>query len=181
MSKLSLYKEKLEKPKGVTFFVVISFEKMEVYYSIKQKLESYFSKIMFESNPLPKWTISHNEKLLSKVGSETRILSFKRRIHREELPEIKRACVEIREKHFAKDETIRMIPGYLCSHSVVLASIYDDYHRIYLYHGVFAEIVYKYEKQKLIYIDTAPLFFGQKEIMYFFTNVRDYYMQSLDR
>lgn len=168
--------EILKRPPGSTLFLIASFSKMETFYRLKEITASEFSKVQIESSPLPKWTAEISEKLNSRVGEGTKILAFKRKIHREELPEIKNRCVRIRKNLLKTDETLRLIPGYLSSHNVVTASVNDDFHRIYLFHGVYAEIVYKYEKLELKFIDTAPEFFALGEVRYFFRSLREYHV-----
>lgn len=171
-------KEIIKRPRGVTFFLIVSFNNLEVFYKIKSKLQKEFSSIYLESKPMPKWTVEPSEKLKTKVGEGTKILAFKRRIHRDELPEIKRKCVYIRNKYLLEDPSLRLIPGYLSSHNVIIASVNDDFHRIYLFQGVYAEIVYKFERLQLQFIDTAPEFFAMQDVMYFFSTLRDYHISK---
>lgn len=173
-----LSKEVLKRPNGVTFFLIISFNNLEVFYRVKSKVEKEFSRIYLESKPMPKWTVELSETLASKIGEGTKILAFKRRIHREELPDIKRRCVSIRQRFLKDDPSLRIIPGYVCSHNVIIATVNDDFHRVYLFHGVYAEIVYKFEKLKLQFIETAPEFFAMKDVTYFFTTLREYHVNN---
>jgi hypothetical protein len=78
-----------------------------------------------------------------------------------------------------KDKSLRLIPGYITSHNVVISSIYDDFHRIYIFNGVYAEIVYKFESLDLKYISTAPEFFAMNDVRYFFRALREYHFNSL--
>ncbi|MCE9500395.1 MAG: DUF4416 family protein [Leptospira sp.] len=172
-------RESLTRPPGSSFFIVVSFNETETYYKLKSMGEKKFSESLYESIPMPSWVPEENEKISVYPGSNTRILSFKRRINREELPDIKKSCIQIREKLLSEDETLLIIPGYVTAHNVVIASAFDDYHRVYLFHGVFAEIIYKYEKQRLIVQETAPRFFATKESVYFFSNLRESYVQSI--
>jgi hypothetical protein len=173
---LLVSQEVLKRPPGSTLFLISSFSKMETFYRVKEIASKEFSKVQIESNPLPKWTVEISEKLNTRVGEGTKILAFKRRIHREELPDIKNRCVKIRKSLLKSDETLRIIPGYLSSHNVITASVNDDFHRIYLYHGVYAEIIYKYEKLELKFIDTAPEFFALRDVMHFFKSLREYHV-----
>ncbi len=173
-----LTREVLKRPKGATFFLIVSFNSLEVFYKVKSKVEREFSKVYLESKPMPKWTAELSEKLTTKIGEGTKILAFKRRIHREELPEIKKKCVDIRHKFLKEDPSLRLIPGYVCSHNVIIATVNDDFHRVYLFHGVYAEIVYKFEKLQLKFIDTAPEFFALKDVMYFFSTLREYHVNN---
>ncbi|MDZ4726757.1 MAG: DUF4416 family protein [Leptospira sp.] len=167
--------ETLERPLGASFFLICSFQNDDSYYELKSLTEKKFSKTIFESNVLPKWELDEVERLSQIPGKQTRILSFMRRIHREELAQIKKECLEIQNSFQKDDPFFRLIPGYLTSHNVVIAQSKDDFHRIYLFTGVYGEIVYIFHKGKFSVLDTAPGFFKQKEALYFFSNLRESY------
>ncbi|WCL48028.1 DUF4416 family protein [Leptospira sp. GIMC2001] len=173
--------EKILKPPGSFFFLVVSYDLDETYFRIKEFAESQFSKSLYESVPMPKWMLPEWEKNLYQTGSSTRILSFERRINREELPSHYKECINISKKLRKKDPSLRLVPGYLSSQNVVIGSTIDDLHRIYLFHGIFAEIIYKYQKSQLVVSDTAPQFFHTRESIYFFTNLRESYEYFLKK
>lgn len=177
----NIIEESPTKPMPSTLFCIISFNQLETYFRVKEQCEKSFSKVYLESNPMPKWTIDISEKSSSLLGEGTKILAFQRKVNREELPEVKKRCIEIRKKLLKKDSTLRILPGYLSSHNVVLSSIYDDFHRVYLFHGIYAEVIYKYEKLQLQTIDSAPEFFTMNEVVYFFNALRDYHINSEKR
>lgn len=173
MSKIQIPLENISKPTPASFFLIVSYESEEVFFKVKEFAENSFSKSMYESIALPKWVLPDSDKILYTSGNLTRILSFTRRIHREELPSLFKECLAISKKLRKNDPTIRLIPGYMTSHNVVIASAVDDFHRMYLFHGVYGEIVYKYFKSQLIPQEVAPSFFHSKEALYFFANLRD--------
>ncbi|EMJ54001.1 PF14385 domain protein [Leptospira interrogans serovar Valbuzzi str. Duyster] len=174
-------KEKLNRPPGAAFFIVVTFEEAEIFYSIKTRSEKKFSATLYESNPMPTWKEPDVDFWNSFPGRNTKILSFKRRIHREELPSIQKECLLIQNSAVEKDRGVRIFPGYLCNHSVVISSIQDDFHRIYLFNGVYAETVYNYQKQKMVFKETAPPFFKTPEAVYFFTSLRESYVQNISK
>lgn len=137
-----------------------------------------FSDLLYESQPMPAWTVNEIERIHTNVGVNTRIISFKRKINREEIVEITRKCIQFQRNIFQKDPSFRIIPGYLCLHNVIISSYIDDYHRIYLYNGVYAEIIYKYISSKFHSVETAPKFFRLPDVIYFFTILRDFYVQA---
>lgn len=167
--------ENLERPIGASFFLISSFQNDDAYFELKSITEKKFSKTLYESSVLPKWELDAVERLTSIPGRQTRILSFLRRVHREELVQIKKDCVEI-QNHLRKvDSLFRLIPGYLTSHNVVIAQSKDDFHRMYLFAGVYGEIVYVFHGGKFSVLETAPSFFKNKESLYFFSNLRESY------
>lgn len=176
----SIYrKEELIRPEGTTSFVVLSFTADDIYYKIKETLKKSFSDILFESIPLGGWVPTPAEIGFSAEGNKARILSFKRRINREELPEMKGKCIQITNSFSRLDASIRIIPGYQTLYNTIIASSTDDFHKVYLFHGVYAEVVYRYESRQLVPVESAPLFFTNKDVVYYFSNLREYYNQSI--
>lgn len=169
----NLPEEKLKKPEGASLWVVLSFDQEESYYLAKKLLEDSFSPVLYESNPMPKWILPPIQRNLYLTGNQTRILSFRRRIHRDELPPIYKQALKITKKMSKKEPSLRIYPGYLTRYNTILASSVDDFHKIYLYHGIYGEIIYKYIGSRLSVQDSAPEFFHSKEVIYFFTNLRE--------
>ncbi|TGK19214.1 DUF4416 family protein [Leptospira fluminis] len=172
---------KQRKPLPASFFLVVSFEDEECYYKLKEKAEEIFSQTLYESQALPKWSHEFANFLDSPLGRHTRILSFKRRISREELPSLQKECSKTQDRLRKSDQSFRIFPGYLTPYNLVLASVEEDLHRVYLFHGVFAEIVYTYQGQKWVCQASAPNFFKSPEVLYFFTNLRESYVLSLEK
>lgn len=181
MSKLIPLEDKLSKPEGATFFLLVSYELDESYYRVKEKTEELFSKSLYESVPMPKWMLPPQERGIYMIGTHTRILSFLQRINREELPSIYKECLTLTKKLRKIDPLIRLIPGYLNKQNVVLASTLPDFHKIYLFHGVYAEILYKYIGSQFVVQETAPPFFHTREAIYFFTNLRESHEYHLNK
>ncbi|TGJ99354.1 DUF4416 family protein [Leptospira semungkisensis] len=169
------------KPLPASFFLIVSYENEEVYYRLKEKAEGSFSQTLYESKPLPKWNHKFESFLDSPLGRFTRILSLKRRISREELPSLQTECSKFQTALRKSDESVRIFPGYLTPYNLVLGSLEEDLHRVYLFHGVFAEIIYTFQGQKWIPEPYSPEFFKTPEVIYFFTNLRESYVTSLEK
>lgn len=168
-------KEILKNAAASHLFSIISFNDTEIYYGIKSEMEKHFSNVVFESNSMPRW----KNELNAESGKQTKIISFKRKINREELPSIKSKTLSIQDKFSKKEPIVKIIPGYLSAHNVIISSSLDDFQRVYLFHGVYAEIAYKYEKQRMIAVETAPEFFKSSEPVYYFTNLREAHVQTI--
>lgn len=177
MNKSIYRKEEIIRPEGSLPFIIVSYTLEDVYYKIKDILTKIYSDVLFESIQLAGWTPSVSELGFHPPGNKSKILSFKRKVHRDELPEIKEKCIQIANQNLKKDQSIRMTPGYQTLFNTITASITDDFHKVYLFKGVFGEVVYKYESRQLQYIDTAPLFFKDSDVVYYFTNLREYFNQ----
>ena len=90
MSNINLYrKEEAIRPEGALSFVIVSFTQEDIYYKVKETIKKTFSEILFESIQMTPWVPTPAEIGFSAQGNKARILAFKRRINREELPEIK--------------------------------------------------------------------------------------------
>lgn len=177
-SAISSSKESLLEPGTVVLFTIVSFDSIEIYVRVKERLESTFSTVLFESNPLPRWTFDPGDRLNVRSGYNTRVLSFKKYISRERLPIVRKKCVDVRNKYYSKDPTLRVVPGYLNYHNMILSSTSDDFHRLYLSNGVFSEVVYQYEKLQYKPIQTAPSFFENKDVLYYFSTLREFFIKS---
>lgn len=172
-------REILHKPDPSLLYCVISYEKLESFVRSKELSEKAFGKVLMESKTLPRWEIHISEKGHTVVGSNSKILSFFKRIPRDTLPAWKKKCSQIREKIYSRDPTLRILPGYLSAHNIVFASYRDDFHKIYLNEGVYAEVIYKYENSKLRCLETAPGFFLHRDVQFFFAAQREAYLKSL--
>lgn len=175
MTDVIFSEEKPERPKGSLFFIIASFNQDEALFRIKEKSQKSFSKISFESNTFQGWTPREEEITMNVPGKESKIFAYRRKIHRDELPLLKKKCISLEYESKKIDKSVRIIPGYLTSHNVVIGSVADDYHKVYMFGGVYAEVVYKYEQSRLIPFATAPKYFSQKDVLYYFTSLRDYY------
>lgn len=167
--------EILERPAGASFFLILSYEKEDVLFELKNLGEKRFSKILYESLLLPKWVPDETEREYAYPGRYTKVLSFKQRIHREELVEKKKECLELQSFLQKKDPSALLIPGYVTSHNIVIAKSKDDFHRMYLFQGVYAETVYYFSRGQLLPLPSTQSYFKEKDVIYFFNTLRESY------
>ncbi|MDF3820125.1 DUF4416 family protein [Leptospira sp. 96542] len=167
--------ETLERPIGVSFFCILCYQEEDILFEVKQIFEKRFSKIMYESSPLSRFTLDDYEKEIAYPNNRSKVLSFKQRIHREEIVEKKKECLDVQNLLQKKDPSVLIVPGYVTAHNVVITKSKDDFHRIYLFQGVYAEAVYSFTQGKLNPHNTAPNFFKEKDVVYFFTTLRESY------
>lgn len=167
--------ENLERPRGASFFCLLAFQSEDTFFEVKSITEKRFSEVLYESNNLPKYTPDPFEREIAFPSRFSKVLSYKQRIHREELVQKKKEAVEIQIQLQKKDPSLLIVPGYVTSHNIVLAKSKDDFHRIYLYQGVYGEIVYKFIEGRLVPTEEAPPFFREREVLYFFSTLRESY------
>ncbi|MCG6148916.1 DUF4416 family protein [Leptospira levettii] len=167
--------EILERPAGASFFLIVSYENEDTLFELKNLSEKRFSKILYESLVLPRWIPDESEREFSYPGRFTKVLSFKQRIHREEIVEKKKDCLEFQSILQKKDLSTLLIPGYVTSHNIVIAKSKDDFHRMYLFQGVYAETVYYFSRGILQPLPSTQNYFKEKEVIYFFNTLRESY------
>lgn len=105
-----------------------------------------------------------------------RFLSFKRLIGREELVDIRKKTLGIEKRHQEQVlPSVELDPGYVTDYAVVRSSIEEDFHRIYLFHGIYAESLYFFERLSYRPWQTTPEFFRQTEVISVFNDLRSIY------
>lgn len=110
-------------------------------------LKRQFGKIDFESKTLP---FTHTDYYEREFGKDLKrkIVSFKRLIKADKLPQVKIITNRIEKK--LSSGTYRQInidPGYLDLSKFVLASTKDYKHRIYLNKGIYSEVTFFYQNK----------------------------------
>lgn len=155
------------------FFGILSMEDETLYYQAKQKLIHEFGEIFYESNSIAVSLQDTSPFAKEKISYYTKILSFKQKMNREELPERFLKTKKIEKKVNGKLGKNKIEVGYINLHNVVLANSQDDFQRTYLFHGVFGEVIYHYQSSKFFPLETTPKFFQSRDVLYFFTTLRD--------
>ena len=119
-----------------------------LFNSAQKKLESLYGPAGISSEIIP---FDFTNYYFSQMGDGLlrKFIAFDRLIDPAELSDIKRATNDI-EAEMARggtvDRPINLDPGYVTLHSLVLASMKNFSHRIYLNHGVFAEVTLMYRE-----------------------------------
>ena len=159
------------KPTPARAYLVTTFDDPAIYAGCKREIESIFGRADYESIALdgdefPSLYGPHSHRSL-------RLLSFKRQIAREELVDLRKQTLNVEYKHqYQGRPLIEFDPGYITEYAVVRSSLEDDFHRIYLYHGVYGETLYHYEKLSFQPTAHTPTCFKQKEVITFFNDLR---------
>ena len=67
-------------------------------------------------------------------------------VAREELVDIRKKTLAIEATHQHEGfPLLELDPGYITEYTAVRSSIEDDFHRIYLFHGICAETLYYFQ------------------------------------
>ncbi|MCK5114714.1 MAG: DUF4416 family protein [Phycisphaerae bacterium] len=114
----------------------------------RKKLEASYGQVSISSDTLP---FDSTNYYFPQMGGELmrKFVAFERPIDPGELVDIKRATNELEDTFAAADgamvaRPINLDPGYVTLHNLVLASMKNFSHRIYLNRGVFAEVTLIY-------------------------------------
>ncbi|MGE4357587.1 MAG: DUF4416 family protein, partial [Candidatus Omnitrophota bacterium] len=166
-------------PRPVKLIMGIIFNKEDIFYRIKDKLEHKFGKIDLESNIFPFDKTNYYEKEMGK-DLKRKFLSFKKLIMPDRIAEIKLFTNKL-EKIFAPNNKrqINLDPGYITDSKLVLATTKNYFHRIYLKKGIYAEVTLYFREGSFRYFDTTYPDYRTEEYINFFNQVRGLYLRQL--
>ncbi len=164
----------------VKLFAAISFGKGIAVSFLTDKIESLLGSIdsALEDFKVDDFT-SYYQKEMGKDVTK-KIISFSRLIQPDMLPEIKIATNKLENEFRNEDKrAVNIDPGYLTQAKIVLATTKDYSHRLYLAHGIFADLhmtwsANSYHTQSWTYPDYA-----QKATLDYFNNLRKIYLENL--
>jgi Domain of unknown function (DUF4416) len=133
-----------QSPLKVKFISGFIFRDEDVYIKTKAALEKKFGAIDFESEPIAFNFTDYYEKEMGK-NLIRRFVAFKKLQDPGLFIPIKQFCVRLERKFALRHaRRINIDPGYINESKLVLTTTKDFSHRIYLGHGVFAEITLNY-------------------------------------
>lgn len=164
------WKPPVKEPRPARLFLNCAFQDDESFHDAKKRLAAEFGKVDFETNPDPLLPVPSLYGLPELKSF--RLLSFERPVAREELVDIRRRCLAL-ETRFQKDgrPLVELDPGYVTSFGVMRTSLEEDFHRVYLYGGIYAETLYYFEKLSYRPWVHTPEFFRSPEIFAAFNDL----------
>ena len=165
-----------EPPKPVTLIVGMLSSEPELFGAAETELAALYGPVDLRS---PAIGFDFTDYYLPEMGPglERKFLSFAEQIDPGELAAIKIKTNEL-ERQFARAHTavqrpINLDPGYICGSKLVLASAKDRAQRLYLGHGVYAEITLYYRKRRFEPVETTYPDYRSPQYIEFFTRVRE--------
>jgi len=164
------WKPPLFEPIPARPFVSAVFDDPDAYLTVKKDLAREFGPIDYE-------TPSFSSKGLTSLyggaaRSRIRFLSFERMVGLDELVDMRKKTLGIEVKRQEKGRPlIELDPGYVSEYTVVRTALEEDFHRIYLFHGIFAEILYYQDKGLYQPLSHTPTFFRQKDVITMFNDL----------
>ncbi|MBD3387040.1 DUF4416 family protein [candidate division KSB1 bacterium] len=103
-------------------------------------------------------------------------ISFYRLIHPKELPAIKLECNEIEKEVSLKgNRKVNLDPGYMDYDKFVLASAKYNGHKVYLDHGIYADVTYQFSRGRYVPVDFAFPDFKTSRYSELFLHIRAKY------
>jgi len=115
-------------------------------------------------------------------GLLRKFVSFARQIDPSEIAAIKLHTNEL-ERSFAPPSPgaprrINLDPGYICGSKLVLATMKNHSHRIYLGQGVYVEITLEFRKGAFRPLEKTYRDYASEPYIRFFTKVRERYLEK---
>ena len=163
------------KANNVLIFSIFSYENTLIYDDLKKSSKKILGDISYESKELEKIVPFHKRK--SQVANYTKILSYSELVEKDKFPYLAKKVKEnIKNKFVSIDPYFDIFLGYVTPYNIILSSDFDDFHKIYLTQGVYAEVIYFYQNQNLVKNPTAFTFFSLEKVEYFFKSLRIAYM-----
>lgn len=132
-------------------FIGILYKDKKIYNKVLKELTDKFGPLEDASleYDFDQFTNYYEKEMGGKLLKK--IIVFKNLINREDLADIKVYTNSIEEKYSIKNKrTINLDPGYLTKEQLVLASVKEAPHKIYLKKGIFAHLIYTFVKNKVI-------------------------------
>ena len=163
----------------VKLIVGFIFKEEVILEKTKSILKRYFGPIDFTSQIL---SFSHTRYYEAEFGQDLKrqFISFKRLILPQKLARIKIITNRIEKKlSYYNKRLINIDPGYLSLSKLVLASTKDYKHRIYLNHGMYAEVTLFYQNKTFQAWEWTYPDYKTQEYISIFNKIREIYQAQI--
>ncbi|MDP1853742.1 MAG: DUF4416 family protein [Candidatus Omnitrophota bacterium] len=169
---------KAVKVKKVKLFIGVIFKDLPLLAAIKKILTAKFGIIDLESHILEFDYTNYYEKELG-ANLKRKFFSFRNLISGDKISAIKVITNRL-EKNFSKDgrRCLNLDPGYLNDAKIILATIKDYSHRIYLKDGIYAETTMVFSKTAFKPYPWTYPDYQSKEYIEIFNQIRSIFMQQ---
>ena len=176
--------KKWEHPTDTPFparpFVIVSFDDSNLYLQARKELSSLFGKIDYESPTVNSLPIQSLYGLPPR--QQLRLLSFSQMVSREELVDLRKRTMELERKLVSQGQLpVELDPGYLTEYTIIRTTLEDSYHCIYLFHNIYAECIYLFEKLSFQPTTPCPPYLRHHEVITFFQDLRVLYVSQLKK
>lgn len=163
----------------VKLIVGFIFKEDRILHKAKVLLEKHFGKIDFESQTLDFVHTDYYKKEFG-PGLKRRFVSFKKLIAPDSLAKIKKITRHLEKKlSYKQARLINLDPGYLDLSKLILATAKDYQHRIYLKHGIYAEVTLFYQNKTFNPWEWTYPDYKQQQYLAIFNQIRDIYRRQI--
>ncbi|MBX7056691.1 MAG: DUF4416 family protein [Leptospirales bacterium] len=165
------WKAPLSEPPAARAFVIAAFDDLALFQQARAQAERRLGKIDYETGNLPA-ELRHSQYGLPNRRL-ARLLSFRRPVGREELVDLCRRSVALEARLQSNGAPlVELDCGYVTLYQTVRAATSEDFHRVYLYDGIYAEAALYFEKLSFRPFLYTSAFFRQQELIAAFNDVR---------
>lgn len=167
----SRWKAPLREAAEAKAFVLAIYDDGELFQQSREEIIRRIGKVDYET---PEFSAELRESEYDQPRRRlARALSFRRPIGREELVDMRRRCLAIEaRRQRAGAPLVELECGYVTLYQVVRTTISEDFHRIYLYSGIFAEACLYFEKLSFRPFLYTSAFLRQQECLSAFNDIR---------
>ncbi len=165
----------IRKPQTVKLIIGFIFQDESILTQTERRLKKHFGPIDYESPILPFTQTDYYQK---EFGNDLKrkFISFKKLVLPSRIAQIKNLTNRLEERSSQdRKRRINIDPGYLDMAKLVLASTKDYKHRIYLDHGIFAEITLYYQKNSFKSWEWTYRDYATEEYIAIFNTIRERY------
>ncbi len=162
-----------EPPLAKVWCLVLFYEERDVL-AVRKDLISYFGAIDYESQDrhTKLWTSEQQQSYSAGL-----IMSFASLVKREALVQLRLQSLRLERKYQKKGRpAFSLDPGYITEFTVVHTSLKEDFHKIYLYAGLFAESLLHFQQCSFRSFVHTPPCFARPPMITAFNDMRMIYM-----
>lgn len=172
---------KTKKPKAVKLIAGMLAKDQKLFGKAEEFFIKKFGPIDYKSRVIPfTYTNYYKEELGSPI--KRKFISFKKLISPGQIARVKLFTNSI-EKKFTVDKKrqINIDPGYVSDAKLVLPTTKDYFHRIYLSHGIYAEITLKWRKGGFRPFEWTYPDYKSDKYLEILNSIRNAYMSKLKK
>lgn len=158
-------------PNSARAYLSASFDDGDDFQVVRKDLNAAFGEIDYETESL--FSFSGLLPVDLTARKIIRILSFRRPMGREELVDMRKRCLQIETKRQRDGRPmVDLEAGYVTDYNVIRSMLEDDFHRIYLFGGIYAEVLYFHEKMSFRPFPHTPDFYKKQDSITIFNDLR---------
>jgi hypothetical protein len=169
---------KAKKPKAVKLIMGMLAKSQKLFVTAEEFFIKKFGPIDYKS---PAIYFTYTDYYKKELGSplKRKYISFKRAVSPEKIAKIKLFTNYV-EKKLSKNKKrrINIDPGYISDSKLILATTKDYFHRIYLNHGIYAEVTLRWKKSSFEAFEWTYPDYRSREYINILNHIRNLYMHA---